>query len=243
MTTSIPQEQTKPAPAPATTKVALPNAAPPLRRPRASRAGRRAKKAAPARRGSKTAKILDLLKRPGGVTLKELIKATGWQAHSVRGFLSGTLGKKLGTPVESSKRADGERAYRSAQITASQRRRALCPAALSLSFALRNLHQHDQVMKPVFGPTTEPTHLPIAEPGTQCHFGAKAKEFRFHLHVIPSHSFRPHIHPSSSAEWQARCIGRDGGSGGHYLTIFAVAFLPRRFHSNTGGAGGRSSTS
>jgi hypothetical protein len=71
-----------------------------------------AKKAAPARRGSKTAKILDLLKRPGGVTLKELIKATGWQAHSVRGFLSATVGKKMGTAVKSAKRVDGERAYR-----------------------------------------------------------------------------------------------------------------------------------
>ncbi len=51
----------------------------------------RAKKAVTARRGTKTAKILDLLKRPGGVTLKELVKATGWQPHSVRGFLSGAL--------------------------------------------------------------------------------------------------------------------------------------------------------
>ncbi len=39
-----------------------------------------------AREGSKTAKILDLLKRPGGVTSQELRKATGWQPHSVRGF-------------------------------------------------------------------------------------------------------------------------------------------------------------
>jgi hypothetical protein len=70
-----------------------------------------AKKPPAARHGSKTAKILDLLKRPSGVTLKELTKATGWQAHSVRGFLSGTVGKKLGTPVASTKRADGERSY------------------------------------------------------------------------------------------------------------------------------------
>ena len=70
------------------------------------------KQAAVARRGSKTAKVLDLLKRPGGVTLKELMKATGWQPHSVRGFLSGTLGKKMGTPVESFKSRDGEHAYR-----------------------------------------------------------------------------------------------------------------------------------
>ena len=44
--------------------------------------------------------------------LKELAKLTGWQPNSVRGFLSGAIGKKMGTPVESSKRADGERSYR-----------------------------------------------------------------------------------------------------------------------------------
>jgi hypothetical protein len=72
----------------------------------------RGKKTVPARRSSKTAQILELLKRPGGVTLKELIKATGWQPHSVRGFLSGTVGKKMGTPVNSSKKGDSERTYR-----------------------------------------------------------------------------------------------------------------------------------
>ena len=69
------------------------------------------KKATGARQGSKTAKVLDLLKRPGGASLKELRKATGWQAHSVRGFLSGTLGKKMGLAVTSSKAADQERRY------------------------------------------------------------------------------------------------------------------------------------
>jgi len=64
-----------------------------------------------ARGGSKTAKILDLLKRPGGATLKELIKATGWLPHSVRGFLSGTVGKKMGLTVTSAKGEDGERTY------------------------------------------------------------------------------------------------------------------------------------
>lgn len=112
MTTSIPQEPTKAAPA--TTKkprVAKrgAHAAPSTAKPAHKATG--AKKPAHARRGSKTSKILDLLKRPGGVTLKELTKATGWQAHSIRGFLSGTVGKKMGTPVVSSKRADGERAY------------------------------------------------------------------------------------------------------------------------------------
>jgi hypothetical protein len=39
------------------------------------------------------------------------MKATGWQAHSVRGFISGTLGKKMGRTVESTKLENGERAY------------------------------------------------------------------------------------------------------------------------------------
>ena len=64
-----------------------------------------------ARGGSKTAKILDLLKRPGGATSKELMKATGWLPHSVRGFLSGTVRKKMGLTVTSTKGEDGERTY------------------------------------------------------------------------------------------------------------------------------------
>ena len=70
-----------------------------------------AAKPAGARDGSKTATILDLLKRPGGVTAKELMKATGWQPHSVRGFLSGTVSKKMGLTVTSTKGEDGERTY------------------------------------------------------------------------------------------------------------------------------------
>ena len=69
------------------------------------------KKATVARPGSKIAKVLDLLKRPGGASGKELMKATGWQAHSVRGFLSGVLGKKMGLAVRSTKADDGERRY------------------------------------------------------------------------------------------------------------------------------------
>jgi hypothetical protein len=63
------------------------------------------------RSGTKTAKVLDLLKRPGGATAKELLKLTGWQAHSLRGFISGTLGKKMGLTVTSIKGEDGERSY------------------------------------------------------------------------------------------------------------------------------------
>ena len=64
------------------------------------------------RRVSKTAKILALLKRPGGASLPQLQKATGWQPHSMRGFLSGTLKKKMGLRVHSAKLADGTRTYR-----------------------------------------------------------------------------------------------------------------------------------
>jgi hypothetical protein len=63
------------------------------------------------RRGSKTAKILSMLQRPQGTTLKELIKATGWQAHSIRGFLSETVVGRMGLKVSSIKPESGERRY------------------------------------------------------------------------------------------------------------------------------------
>ena len=69
------------------------------------------KKGASSRQGTKTAKFLDLLKRAGGATSADLMKATGWQAHSVRGFISGVLGKKMGLRVASTKAEDGERRY------------------------------------------------------------------------------------------------------------------------------------
>jgi len=76
------------------------------------KAHKRAKKATGTspRDGSKAAKILDLLKRPGGATAKELMKATGWQPHSVRGFVS-TL-KKAGFKITASTNEGGDRCYR-----------------------------------------------------------------------------------------------------------------------------------
>ena len=48
---------------------------------------------------SKQQILITLLTRPQGATLEELIEATGWQRHSVRGTLSGVLKKRLGLPV------------------------------------------------------------------------------------------------------------------------------------------------
>src|ERR1700691_1988934 len=84
----------------------------PLKAQSATKAANANNPATAPRAGSKTETILDLLKRPGGVSLKELVKATGWQPHSVRGFLSGTIGKKMKTPVESFQSSEGDRSYR-----------------------------------------------------------------------------------------------------------------------------------
>lgn len=59
---------------------------------------------------SKIGIMTDLLGRPGGATLDELVQATGWQAHSVRGALAGAL-KKKGHSITSEKQ-DGVRRYR-----------------------------------------------------------------------------------------------------------------------------------
>ena len=64
-----------------------------------------------AREGSKKAIVLDMLRRPEGATLADIQSATGWQAHSVRGFISGALSKKMGLSVESLK-TDADRFYR-----------------------------------------------------------------------------------------------------------------------------------
>jgi len=77
----------------------------------AKKAPKGGKKPASARQGSKTAQVIALLEKPKGATLAELIKATGWLPHSVRGFISGALGKKMGLKIESAKREDGERVY------------------------------------------------------------------------------------------------------------------------------------
>ena len=59
---------------------------------------------------NKTERVIALLERPEGATLKAIMRATGWQTHSVRGFISGQLKKKMGLKVRSLKR-EGERVY------------------------------------------------------------------------------------------------------------------------------------
>ena len=69
-----------------------------------------AKLSAASARKTRSAYALDLLRRAEGATLTELMAATGWQAHSVRGFLSGTVRKRLQLPLRSAV-GDGGRRY------------------------------------------------------------------------------------------------------------------------------------
>jgi hypothetical protein len=64
-----------------------------------------------ARKSSKTEQAIAMMKRPGGATLKQLTDTLEWQAHTVRGFVAGTLANKMGLTVASTKPAGGERTY------------------------------------------------------------------------------------------------------------------------------------
>jgi hypothetical protein len=64
-------------------------------------------------RGKSTQQVLvDLLSRAEGATIAQIVAATDWQAHSVRGVISGVLKKKLGLHIVSEKSKGGERIYR-----------------------------------------------------------------------------------------------------------------------------------
>ena len=60
---------------------------------------------------TKAEHIITLLKQPNGASIAELANATGWQPHSVHGFMSGTLKKKLGLRIESKKDGSTDRRY------------------------------------------------------------------------------------------------------------------------------------
>jgi hypothetical protein len=63
-------------------------------------------------RVTKQESVLTLLSQPEGVSIEEMMQATDWQQHSVRGFLAGTVKKKLGFSLTSLKPDDGIRRYR-----------------------------------------------------------------------------------------------------------------------------------
>ena len=63
-------------------------------------------------RVTKQERVLTLLSQPNGASIAEMMQATDWQQHSVRGFLAGTVKKKLGFSLTSVKPNDGVRRYR-----------------------------------------------------------------------------------------------------------------------------------
>ena len=75
---------------------------------------KRAARKPKADRAHKKAEVVALMKRPKGATLGEIMGATGWQGHTVRGFVS-ILGSKGGEKIESSKSDGGERRYKIAK--------------------------------------------------------------------------------------------------------------------------------
>lgn len=64
------------------------------------------------RPGTKLAAIIDAMRHPGGATIAQMMAGTEWQAHTVRGAISGMIKKKLGLDVVSEKSTDGQRTYR-----------------------------------------------------------------------------------------------------------------------------------
>jgi hypothetical protein len=64
------------------------------------------------RPGTKLAAIIEAMRQPGGATIAQMMAATDWQAHTVRGAISGMIRKRLGYQVVAEKGAEGQRTYR-----------------------------------------------------------------------------------------------------------------------------------
>ena len=73
--------------------------------------------------GSKQTRVIALLQSPTGATIEAMMKATGWQRHSVRGFLAGVVRKRLKLKL-GSKKVDGNRVY---QIASGDRGKTASP--------------------------------------------------------------------------------------------------------------------
>jgi hypothetical protein len=88
---------------------AKPKSSAPLAKPSKRTVGKR--KFANANAGSKQSRVIAMLRSPAGTTVAAMMKATGWQQHSVRGFLAGVVRKRLKLKL-GSKDVDGTRVYK-----------------------------------------------------------------------------------------------------------------------------------
>ncbi len=93
-------------------KTAAPKAAKPASKKASKPATKKASTGSVPREFSKKAIVLDLLRRKDGATMGEIAKATGWANHSIRGFISGTVSKRMGLQIQSTKDDQGERRYK-----------------------------------------------------------------------------------------------------------------------------------
>ena len=107
---TIDSENSKPAPDTAKPKGAR-KAGKKAKVTKKAKAGKRTAAKPALERSNKKAEVIAMMKRAKGATLAEIMEATGWQPHTVRGFVS-ILGTKGGQKIESSKSGEGERTYK-----------------------------------------------------------------------------------------------------------------------------------